>query len=91
MPSPDLSAFSALVNILLGIIGMVAGIAIIKFREPIGDLFGEATWTRYVGGPYNMAIIVGILLFFFSLAKMTGTTDFFLAPLKMVLPGAGGG
>ena len=88
MPSPDLSAFSALVNILLGIIGMVAGIAIIKFREPIGDLFGEATWTRYVGGPYNMAIIVGILLFFFSLAKMTGTTDFFLTAEDGV---AGGG
>ncbi|OGJ58172.1 hypothetical protein A2881_00170 [Candidatus Peribacteria bacterium RIFCSPHIGHO2_01_FULL_55_13] len=74
-------------NIVLGLLGMAAGIAIIKFREPIGDLFGEAAWTRYVGGPYNMAIIVGILLFFFSLAKMTGTTGFFLSPLKMVVPG----
>lgn len=76
-------------NILLGLIGMVMGIAIIRFREFVGDLFGDAAWTRYVGGPYNMAIIIGVILFFFSLAKMTGTTDFFLAPLKFLIPFGG--
>ncbi|TSC59526.1 MAG: hypothetical protein Greene041662_435 [Candidatus Peregrinibacteria bacterium Greene0416_62] len=75
-------------EIFLGLIGIVASIAIIKYREAVGDLFGGAEWTKYVGGPYNMAIIVGIILFFFSLAKMTGTTDFFLYPLKFLIPGA---
>ena len=74
-------------SIFLGLLGMLAGIAVIKYREAVGDLFGDAEWTKYVGGPYNMAIIVGILLFFFSLAKMTGTTDFFLNPLKFLIPG----
>lgn len=78
-------------DIFLGLLSMLAGIAMIKYREPIGDLFGEADWTKYVGGPYNMVILVGIIIFFFSLAKMTGTTGFFLSPLKMLIPFAGRG
>jgi uncharacterized membrane protein len=78
-------------SIFLGLLGMIAGIAMIKFREPIGDLFGEANWTKYVGGPYNMAILAGILIFFFSLAKMTGTMGFFLSPLRMLFPSPPGG
>lgn len=73
-------------NIILGLVGIIGAIAIIKYREAIGDLFGGADWTKYVGGPYNMAILVGIILFFFSVAKMTGTTDFFLSPLLWLFP-----
>jgi hypothetical protein len=73
-------------NIVLGLLGMAAGIAIIRYRETIGDILGDASWTRYIGGPYNFAILIGVLLFFFSLAKMTGTTGFFLAPIQWLLP-----
>lgn len=73
-------------NIFLGLIGIIGAIAIIKYREAVGDIFGAAGWTKYFGGPYAFAIFVGIVLFFFSLAKMTGTTEFLLSPLKLLFP-----
>jgi len=78
-------------NIFLGLLGMLAGIAMIKFREPIGEMFENSDWTKYFGGPYNFIIVVGILMFFFSLAKMTGTAGFFLSPLRLLFPFLPGG
>lgn len=77
-------------NIFLGLLGMIASVLVIKYREKVGEPFENSDWTKYFGGPYNFAIFVGVILFFFSLAKMTGTTGFFLSPLMMLFPFGGG-
>ncbi|MBT3292828.1 hypothetical protein HOD24_04065 [Candidatus Peregrinibacteria bacterium] len=59
----------------------------IKYRERVGDMFGEADWMQKVGGIYGIIFISAIAIFFFSIAKMTGTTDIFLSPLINLLPG----
>lgn len=78
-------------NIFLGILGMAAGVLLIKYRDVVGQTIGDADWMKYVGGVYNFVILVGIFIFFFSLAKMTGTTGLLLAPLRWLIPGGGGG
>lgn len=73
-------------SIFLGFLGMATGMLMIKYRERIGETIGDAEWMRYVGGVYMFVMLVGIFVFFFSLAKMTGTTDFLLAPLRFLIP-----
>ena len=72
--------------IFYGVLGMLFGITLIKYREAVGDLLGNADWIKYVGGPYIFSILLGILIFFYSFAWMTGTLDFFLAPLFWLIP-----
>lgn len=75
-------------HIVLGLIGIVGSFFIIKYRERLGDMFGEADWMKNVGGIYNLLIIIGILIFFWSIAEITGTTEILFAPVKWILPGA---
>ena len=75
-------------SIVLGLLGMTFGVLVIKYRERIGDFVGDAYWMRHVGGVYNLLIIVGVLIFFWSVASMTGTEKIFFAPLYWVLGGA---
>lgn len=74
-------------HIFLGIIGIALALAILKEREKIGDMIGEAEWMRKVGGVYNILIFVAIVLFLWSIAEMTGTTNVLFAPLKFIIPG----
>lgn len=66
---------------LLEICGIALGVLMIKYREKIGEQIGDANWMRYVGGVYNFVIILGVLVFFFSIASLTNTTHIFFAPL----------
>jgi hypothetical protein len=77
-------------SIVLGIIGIAISLVLLKYRERVGDLIGEADWMNKVGGVYNLVIIVSVLLFFWSVAVMTGTTGILLRPLIMLLPGTRG-
>jgi len=70
----------------LSLLGIVFAVALLKYRQQVGDTIGDADWMRYVGGVYNMVIIIGIFIFFWSLATLTGTTDLLLSPLKYILP-----
>lgn len=74
-------------NIFLGLIGVVGAFFLIKYRERIGDMTGDPEWARKVGGIYNVLIIVGVLIFFWGVATMTGTSDVFFRPLLMFIPG----
>ena len=74
-------------TIFLGILGMIFGVVLIKYREAVGDMLGNADWMKYVGGPYMLSIWLGIFFFFYSFAYMTGTMEFFLAPLLSFIPG----
>ena len=75
-------------SIFLGLLGIGFGFLLIKYRERIGDFLGDAYWMRYVGGVYNLVIIIGVLIFFWSVALMTGTQQIFFAPLYWILGGA---
>lgn len=68
-------------NILLSLAGMALAVVMVKYRESFAEIFGEAEWMRNIGGVYNVILVTAGLIFFFSLAKLTGTTDLFLAPL----------
>jgi len=39
---------------------------------------------------YLFVVIVGVGVFAFGLARLTGTTDILLAPIKYVIPNVGG-
>ena len=73
-------------NFFINLALMLIGVAMIKYRERAGDMIGEAEWMRYVGGIYGFLMICGTLLIFFSVARMTGTTDIFFAPLIAIIP-----
>lgn len=77
-------------DFFLGFIICAMAIAMIRYREGLGDIIGQADWMRKVGGNLGVIMIVSVLLFFFGIAKMTGTTNIFLAPLKFLLPFVGG-
>ncbi len=75
----------------LGIIGIAGSFFLLKFREYIGDMIGDADWMRYVGGPYNLVVLVALFIFFWSIAAMTGTEDIFVRPILWLFPGGGNG
>lgn len=72
---------------LLFAVGLVGPFFLIKYREKIGDMIGEATWMKKVGGIHNVIIIVALLIFFWTIAEMTDTTGILLSPIKSILPG----
>ncbi len=76
---------------ILGIIGILFGAALIVYRESVGDMLGQPAWADKVGGIYNVVVIIGVLMFFWSLAYMTNTQDIFFAPLFYFLPGRSAG
>lgn len=66
--------------------GLIGPFAMIYYREAIGDMIGEADWMRKVGGVYIVVIIVALLIFFWTLAELTGTTSILFAPLRYLSP-----
>lgn len=71
---------------VLSIIGIVASFFLVKYRERVGEITGEAEWMKKVGGVYNVIVIVAIVIFFWSLASITGTTNIFFKPISYILP-----
>jgi hypothetical protein len=72
---------------ILPILGMVGAFFMLKYREPIGNMMGDAEWMNKVGGVYNVVIFLALFVFFWSIAVLTGTTDILLRPLLWFLPG----
>ncbi|MFA6038775.1 MAG: hypothetical protein WCV62_04075 [Candidatus Peribacteraceae bacterium] len=77
-------------GIILPIVGIVGSFCLIKYREQVGDMIGEAQWMKNVGGVYILVIIIAVFIFFWSLAELTGTTDVLFGPLKYLIPGMRG-
>lgn len=73
---------------LLPIIGMVFSFYLVYKRQMFGDMIGEADWMLKVGGVYNLMVIVGVLLFIWCIAELTGTTGVLFLPILWLLPGA---
>ena len=59
--------------LLIGV-GLIGPFFMIKYREMIGDMMGEADWMRKVGGVHYVVVIVALVIFFWTPAEMTGTT-----------------
>jgi Na+/H+ antiporter NhaC len=74
-------------HIFLSLLGIIASFFILKYRKDVGDMVGEADWMRKIGGVYNVIIICSIILFFWSLAELTGTTQVLFSPLTRLIPG----
>ncbi len=78
-------------HILQGLFGVIFAYCIIRYREAIGGMIGDPEWAQKVGGIYNVLIIVGVFIFFWSVAAISGTTDILFAPILMFVPGVGNG
>ena len=74
-------------RVILSLIGIVGAFFMIRFRELVGDLLGEAEWMRKVGGVYNVVVIVAVAIFFWCIAELTGTTHILFKPLIYFIPG----
>ena len=75
-----------------GLLAIVGAFLLIKYRERIVNLTGKFAWAeKYLGygGTYHFMVILAIILFFWGVASMTGTTDVFLGPLKGIFGGGG--
>ncbi len=73
-------------RILLSLIGIVASIFMIKYREQVGNMLGESTWADKLGGIYNVVVIIAVLLLLWCIAALTNTEDILLRPLLWILP-----
>ncbi len=73
-------------NIFLGLIGIVVGALLIKYREMVGEMLGEPAWADKIGGIYNLVILIGIFIFFWGIAALTNTQDILFGPLLFFLP-----
>ena len=78
-------------HIVLSLVGIVGSFFLIKEREKVGDMFGEAEWMRKVGGVYNVVVICALFIFFWSLAELTGTTDVLFGWVRNFFPGGHSG
>lgn len=71
----------------LSIIGMIGAFFLLKYRQKVGDMIGEADWMLKLGGVYNVIIIFSIFIFFWGLATLTGTSDFLFGWIRYIIPG----
>ncbi len=74
-------------RIILGFIGVVLSGLMIKYREGVGNCFGDPEWAGKVGGIYNVIIILGVFGVFWSLAYMTDTQEILFGPILSFFPG----
>ncbi len=74
---------------LIPILGIAFAFVLIKYREPIGDTFGDPEWMRAVGGIHFVLVYVAIFIIFWSIAYATGTTEILFRPFLWIFPGLG--
>jgi uncharacterized membrane protein len=72
---------------ILGVIAIIGSFYLVKYREQIGDSFGEADWMAKVGGVYNMVLIVAAIFLIWGVAALVGTLKIFYAPILFFVPG----
>jgi len=73
---------------------MVGSLLIIKYRVKIVATTGKFGWCeKYLGdgGTYRFMVIFAIILFFWGVAKLTGTDDVFMSPITNFFNPGGSG
>jgi hypothetical protein len=73
---------------ILSLLGIVGSFFMLRYRERLGDMIGEAEWMGKIGGVYNLILILSLFLFFWCIAELTNTTDILFRPLLMLFPGS---
>ena len=68
--------------------GLIGPFFLIYYREEIGNTIGQADWMSAFGGIYTVIVVVAILIFFWTLAELTGTTQTLFGPIRDVIPDA---
>lgn len=71
----------------LSIVGILGSIAMLKYRQQVGDMMGEAEWMSAFGGVYNFVVILAIFILFWSITSLTGTQDVLFRPFLYLFPG----
>ena len=71
---------------ILPLFGIALSFGLIIKREQIGDMIGEGDWMRKLGGVYHVVIYVAVIIFFWSIAELTGTTKILLSPIQRLMP-----
>lgn len=74
---------------LIPVLGIAFAILIIKYREQIGDVFGDPDWMRPLGGVYFVIVYIAIFIIFWSIAYATGTTGILFKPFLWIFPWLG--
>jgi uncharacterized membrane protein YiaA len=72
---------------ILATIGILASFTVMRYRERVADMMGEAEWMNKVGGVYNVVVIIGVFIFFWSVAALTGTDMIFFSWIPKLIPG----
>lgn len=76
-----------MIRYILCTVGIVGSLFMIKQREMIGDILGEAEWMKKIGGVYHVIVYIALFFFFWSIAELTGTTTVLFRPLQSLIPG----
>ncbi len=71
------------------ILGIVFAFILIKYREQIGDTFGDPDWMSPLGGVYFFIVYIAIFIIFWSIASLTGTTGILFKPFLWLFPTLG--
>ena len=62
-------------NFVFGMLGIIASIYMIVYREVLGNTIGDAEWMHHVGGIYYVIVYIAIGVFFYSIAIMFDLTE----------------
>lgn len=76
-------------SILIPVLGIIFAFVLIKYREQIGDVFGDPDWMRPLGGVYFVIVYIAIFIIFWSIAYATGTTGILFRPFLWLFPTLG--
>lgn len=66
--------------------GLIGPFVLIYYREAVGNTIGEADWMRKIGGVHYFVTFFALIIFFWTLAELTGTTSILFSPLRYLSP-----
>lgn len=69
-------------------LGIVGSFFMLRYREQVGDIFGQADWMNKIGGVQVFVTLLAIFIFFWSIGTLTGTTELLFTPILWLFPGA---
>lgn len=73
-------------DIGLPFLGIVFAFILIRYREQIGDVFGDPDWLSAIGGIHYTIVYIAIFIIFWSIAVMTDTTHVLFKPVLWLFP-----
>jgi hypothetical protein len=79
-------------RIVVGLIGIIIGIMIVKKTYQLVEFFGKSSWAESklgggLGGTYVLYKIIGVVIIVFSAMHMLGILDLFVLPFRRIFGG----